>query len=654
MFNPTHPLYFCSCHSGFYGRHCEHYEQNWEHSYSNTSICRPQSDDQRPLCLCSLSRFGSSCHLRIDSCESNPCQNQGTCIQQYSPKPITDYACLCTELFQGEHWEQARGTVHLQIESKFNASTVAATTISYADTMRLELGLAIRHQQLYHYLPSHVTLIYNQRTLPFAPVRGILKLYKNSYPDIELDYYILYHTGEKITLNVTVDLTAENHCPLVDTFWHLLNTSGAGFNSTTAVFSYHRLCQAQAETASFRCFRDPNYICICTADFSRADCSLYNHSSDQCSVCLAKGYFVQGALDNSTDFLCLCSRCHSGKQCQYSNEFLSYTLDSLMITDLQEKHKLSTGIYVLIAVLIFFIGLFNNLCSFVTFSRRKPCAFGVGIYLLAVSIADQCSLLLLVLKIIHVILGSDGNLFPYAAFNGYSCRIISYALSVFTRLTYWLTSFVALERLFVTLFPTSTLLKTTRLPIVVTLSTILIVSTMHLHEAWHYTTIADHSYPSTNVTLCVTSYTESVVSTYNRVNIVLHYIVPFLIQIISITLMIIRITCSRARSAGHNRPAFGKVFQQQFQSQKELYITPLIIVLSLSPQLILAFSFVCTELRQTWQRYLLLTAYFLSYLPQILGFLLYVLPSTTFSNEFRQTMIGKRVLGRQNEIRRKR
>jgi hypothetical protein len=82
--------------------------------------------------------------------------------------------------------------------------------------------------------------------------------------------------------------------------------------------------------------------------------------------------------------------------------------------------------------------------------------------------------------------------------------------------------------------------------------------------------------------------------------------------------------------------------------QKELYITPIIIVFSSLPQTILSFSYACTELKQTWQRYTLLTAYFFSYLPQVLGFILYVLPSSMFNHEFQQTLIGKGLIKKQS------
>jgi hypothetical protein len=45
-----------------------------------------------------------------------------------------------------------------------------------------------------------------------------------------------------------------------------------------------------------------------------------------------------------------------------------------------------------------------------------------------------------------------------------------------------------------------------------------------------------------------------------------------------------------------------------------------------------------------WQRHALLVAYLLSYAPQILGFLSYVMPSTNYKKEFRDTSFAKKYL----------
>ena len=100
---------------------------------------------------------------------------------------------------------------------------------------------------------------------------------------------------------------------------------------------------------------------------------------------------------------------------------------------------------------------------------------------------------------------------------------MSYLLSVLTRITYWLTSFVSIERLCLVLFPTSVTLKNPRRSIGFIIIVILSVFGMHIHELMSYTTIVDLSYLSVDVTVCVTNYVQSFVSTYSRVNVLIHY-----------------------------------------------------------------------------------------------------------------------------------
>jgi hypothetical protein len=199
------------------------------------------------------------------------------------------------------------------------------------------------------------------------------------------------------------------------------------------------------------------------------------------------------------------------------------------------------------------------------------------------------------------------------------------------------------------LFPTSTILKSPRLAISLSGFTIFIIFGMHVHELLYYTTIVDASYTSVNITLCVTNYRQSSISTYNRFTVLSNYFIPFVIQVISITVTIIKTACSRAKTSGSSRETFATIFKKQFQTQKEHYVTPMIIVFSSLPQAILSFLYACTELKESWQRYTLLSIYFLSYLPQMLGFIVYVLPSTTFSEEFRLTKVGKRALRQQRK-----
>lgn len=384
-------------------------------------------------------------------------------------------------------------------------------------------------------------------------------------------------------------------------------------------------------------------MCICDPDHYRAECFGYDRFSDRCSLCLSGGFCLKGEVDDPTDFLCLCPRCHYGSICEYSNEWMSFTLDSLTVKDLYTNATMAISIYILVTIFIFLFGLFNNLNSFLTFLRPKTRKFGVGIYLLVISVVNQCSLLILLLKFIHIILSSNGTLFYYETFNLYSCKIISYFLSVCTRIVNWLDSLIILEYLCMVLWPTSTVFKKPRRAFVLSMCVMLIVSGMHIHEVMYYKIMINPAYTSRKITLCVTSYPEQVISIYNRVNVIIHYFVPVAIQLVSITVLIIQLTRIRARANGTMQETFTDQFKKQFKTHKEHYVTPVIVVLCSLPQTILSFSYACAEPKQAWQRYLLLTAYFLSCSPQMLGFILYVLPSNTYTEEFHQTIIGKRL-----------
>lgn len=126
---------------------------------------------------------------------------------------------------------------------------------------------------------------------------------------------------------------------------------------------------------------------------------------------------------------------------------------------------------------------------------------------------------------------------------------------------------------------------------------------------------------------------------YNQTNIVIHHSVPFLINIVCTLIIITQIASRRSRI--DRKKAYLQIFREQTAKQKELFIPSLIIIVSALPQFIISFSFACTEMNSDWQRYALTTAYFVSYIPQILTFFLYIQPSTFYKSEFQLTRISK-------------
>jgi hypothetical protein len=300
---------------------------------------------------------------------------------------------------------------------------------------------------------------------------------------------------------------------------------------------------------------------------------------------------------------------------------MSFTLDSLIV---QESYVVQL-IYLTITAVIFCLGGFTNYASFVTFKRSIPRKIGAGNYLLIISILNEISLLSLLMKMIHIVFNSY--------FGNISCKLITYILSVSVRYTHWITSWLTLERVCFVLLPFAIYLKNPRIALLTSLMTLIGITGMHVHELIFYINKKDPIGQS----VCVANF-PSFVSRYDYINVLSHHLIPFFIQIISVTLLIV-LTARRRSRMTDGYHAFFKALKREFNKQKEFYVTPLIIILSGLPQIIISSTFSCMELT-IWQRYLLSIAYFLSYTPQILGFILYVLPSTNYSNEFRKTNLS--------------
>jgi hypothetical protein len=218
---------------------------------------------------------------------------------------------------------------------------------------------------------------------------------------------------------------------------------------------------------------------------------------DQCQHCLARGQCIQGNQQDRSDFLCLCPRCYFGSICQHNTQVLSFTLESLLTNDLfsssQITRDLSFSVYIIIPVLLFLFGLINNLFCFVTFKRPKPMLVGVGHYLFANSIVSQLSLLWLVTKIIHILI-STKNVVVHPMLNTITCKIVSFLLSTCTRMCFWLAAFVAIERVYVTLYPKNSWLKQPKIARRIILLITIFTLGSHVHELIYYNNVNDPKY----------------------------------------------------------------------------------------------------------------------------------------------------------------
>ncbi|UJR20013.1 hypothetical protein I4U23_023147 [Adineta vaga] len=594
--------YICLCSNGFKGDNCSISDNSCNaDDCSTNALCRPNyrktiSASQSPYCICPLARYGNRCELELDQCKLTFCFNQGTCFPSNVPH---EYFCVCTNLSHGKRCEFSRSIVSLYFNQIIEHRAIV---IQYLRMDFHSLNLILISQYVYHSLPRLLADLYDKVE---PPEIIIAKQYVGIHANIHI---VSLQIGASF-INTSIEMSETNRCFNVYTLFPI--------DEEIYPYKYHSLCR---KNHSLFCFFDDNYLCICDADHYRVECFGYDHNLDRCSMCFADGQCLTGDRSKSDNYLCLCPHCRYGRLCQFSYEGLSFTLHSALL----RVHYIYQIIYLILSNLIFVFGILTNYATLITFIRPNLRSTSVGSFLFFYSMVSQTALFALTLKSLQ--------LFFEFLLNDILCKIISYVLSVSIRYSFWLLSWVAVIRVCSILFPFSTLTKNNHFATRLSFFTLIAVACMDIHELLFY--IKDPS----GQPVCIVSYPR-IVSTYERITLLIHYIVPFCIQILSITSLIILAARSRSRATNHH-DTFVQYLQQQFRNQKELYITPIVIIFSGLPQVIFSFSFSCIELA-TWQKHLLLIAYFLAYAPQSLGFVLFVLPSTRYLKEFQATKLSK-------------
>ena len=613
IFNEENSSY-CLCRSGYFGVNCSRNEPLCDTHCAENAFCQV-SEERKMHCVCPMDHFGARCYLKYDQCTANACENHGVCSLSYDRSGEEPFICDCSNQFYGKRCQNEKASVriHLNLTNVFSAR---ATVIQLYEPLSSSLTLQIKYQKVHEGVPSIITSFHPDDR---APPLGVLKIYEDFS---NAQYFIIYVLQQSL-INIT---STPKHCPHVSTLlvndqFHWNRNLSDAYRSVPIVFHFHRICRNDRNRF---CFYDENYLCLCQTSDSRAECFIHNTRLDQCDQCLLGGKCLQNDPIDFNDFRCFCPSCHQGHRCQFNAEAFGFTFDSLLV-----RYSISVKIiYFAIIILLVIFASLSNFCSFVTFKRPAPRKFGTGTYLFFVTCVNELALICLLVKFIQITFQISSTL---------TCRLVSYFLSVFTRSNYWLTTWITIDRILIILFPNSPRLRNARLAISVSFVTLIILLVLHLHELIYYTSIRDYR---TNSSICVTNMNTNFVAVYNRVSTPIHYIFPFLVQTLCITLLIIFAARSRVR-VSRSKTTFYQTLKTQFENQKELYITPALVIFSISPQVIATFSLACQDLNEG-QGHTLLCVYLLSYAPQVLGFTLYVLPSTSYKKEFSETLVGKK------------
>ena len=637
--------FLCLCKSNFTGENCSIVDQQCARGFcAPGSICKPNyrgviNGNELPYCICPFDRFGERCHLRHDGCASSPCQNDGLCFPNARPD---SFGCKCTEEYQGKHCELRKPSVELYINESVEH---VAAVVQYFNIDFVRLNLLLSHQELNRRLPSSLQYRHGKET---APELIIVKIYSSSSVPTSPRLYLISVQLNAQTINGTTQVNEQTECLSVSLL-----------NSTYSPMQYHQLCQ---KNESLYCFEDGYYLCVCVDNNSRVECFGYDYRLDRCSECLSDGVCVKG--DGSTmrnDIICVCPMCYSGSRCQFNSNSFSFTLDHLFYPDLiSSNSKIIVGILILIPLFVFLIALPNNIFSLMTFGRPRCLCNGIGQYLLYMSVVNQFNLAFLCARLIHLVVNIKG-LHSHSLVDLYLCKIFSYLLTTTSRMVYWFSSLVAIERVYMTLFLNGRWLRKPHLARRLIYSTMLIILISNVHELIFVESL--NGIYNDKDGMCVIHFPDRSRSTWTLFHLILstlHSILPFIINI-SCTLTI---SCLVARNkiSAHKTPAddYGKKTVSESRlghlksdihfawevvnENKELVIGPgitLIPQLFSLPLFIVSFTLYCQNLENSWMRYVLIVCYFISFVPQMTSFMLYVSPSSFYSSEWYATKMGK-------------
>ena len=366
------------------------------------------------------------------------------------------------------------------------------------------------------------------------------------------------------------------------------------------------------------------------------------------------------------------SSCVVGDQCSLHTKGIGLTINDILRNQIQPNTsfgKQSSLIQVAagITMIMFFIGLINGIFSLITFRNKELRKVGCGIYLLVSSITSLLTITMFTIKFWLVVLIQVHSAVS-SVVHRVDCAFIGPVLKFCLYFDGWLNACVAIERTMNVSKGVNFDKKTSRrmarriimiLPILIS-CTLIHESIQHdlfEYRLQKYRLINDDSIVSVNVSvkvnesqlqtvknetieyvtehhvLCLYRYSRFLQS-YNTAILFFHLIVPFIVNLCSA--LFIMFGTARQRSEARDKQTFKEHVLKQMSEHKQLLISPCILLMLAIPRVILSLVSGCVD--PASNPWLYLCGYFISYVPPMLIFAVFVLPSELYKQTFKKTI----------------
>ncbi|CAF1268615.1 unnamed protein product [Adineta steineri] len=607
--------YFCRCYSKWAGTHCN--------ISINHQICSMDSFHlgityNQSICICPLNKFGSRC-LFASTCPINACKNNGKCVPADVTVSNSHYTCICPDRYFGFNCQDLKARLNVSLIG----IDIPAYVVGYFFTLSNQSNpiITIKLQKLtlfQHSVTFYISMLYHM----------VIVQVNNKF------YLAVIQQLPQIDLSTSIRSSQES-VPVE----RLLNSTILKMTQYRRIAFFHKLCYMRHDLT---CFIDEAYLCLCTNEH-HANCIEFKRDRNfQCTLkkyCANKAKCVQDHPTCPSTRICICPECFFGNECQFYAKPLGSTLDEILGYEFRRniilsKQPITVKVSAIITMIIFLVGLINCILSIIIFQRKKSRQVGCGIYLFTASITSLIIMILFTLKfwllfLSYQLISEQRGLQIILFLN---CRIVEPLLKIILYIDKWLQTCVAIERIISVRhginFDKRKSVKIAKyvITIVVFINfAVYIPQTLKLHVFTDKTEERNW---------CVVTY-SSFLQIYSFTLIMFHYMGPLIINFISaITIIIIT---TRQRTACQQNRTFKEHLIAKIRQYKHLLISPVIIVILTLPYLIVSFILKCDKSTHLFWFYL--TGYFLSFIPSTLIFLIFVLPSPIYNEEFKQVIL---------------
>ncbi|UJR11986.1 hypothetical protein I4U23_016164 [Adineta vaga] len=605
--------YFCQCTSGYSGFNC----QIKHHcSCSSDSFCLSSS-----ICICPLYQFGSQCYLKHTICQSstNPCQNHGQCIPVDDRIALKNFTCTCKEGFLGERCENIQNRIDIEFPKKL-ITTISSVLIHLITIYETSNHLQNTLLKQIKYGENSVTMM---TTNPFHLV--FLEVFHG-------DFYLIVKREQFIqSESIQTKVLSNYQCMFVN---KLLNDTLKSSHYLHRIKYYPLLCR---QNKDLRCFYDEIYMCVCDQDrFS--NCLTFNRTTTyDCNQrenpCQNHGKCFLTNQTCSSTIQCLCTDCFYGTKCQFTTEGFVLSLDYILSYHIKPnlslfRQPIIVRMSIFFITILFLIGFLSGSLSIITFRVKKTRTTGCGFYLLVSGWISIIIILILIIKFIQLIL-SQMKIFNNFSILYWNCILLDMSIKVLLAINDWLDGCISIERVVTVKQGVKfNKIKSKKIAKCITIMICLISILTHLHDAFYRQLIEDIDIDEKRI-WCIVQYVYSI-KIYNSFITLFHFLVPFTINLFSGIIIIF--TLARNRSTIQPKLSYFEHLKLQFIQHKHHLIASFSLVLLGLPRLIISFISGCMKSPQN--SWVFLCAYFISFLPSSMTFIVYVLPSKTYKDEF--------------------